>query len=222
MPSSHFQQTISFQPSRYDCELPYQLGASDAVHHESRPHYFLPPYQYQEDSFTETLDSEARVSRFSFTLPYDFLPWNSRVDRLSTPEYEPPSFHNHYLASPTSSITLPSLPTTPPSLPNAGQFQFTSQWSQGGPTAPMGGFPSQEAIHQEQLSVYDTSSGIWDGNYLVSDQMATVHERVHRYTSCFESPSLESYAAESMSPPVSNKKVTPHVSIFLPQKVEVG
>ena len=216
MASSRFQHTVSFETSGSH-EQP-RPDVYDTVHRGSGPHCSLPPYQYQEDSFNQALYFEALVSQFPVTLPYNPPLWNTQVDGLPTLDYELPPFSNNYLASPTSSITPPPFPTTPPSLPNPDQFSLEPFQ---GFTTPAGDSLSQENIHQEQPLVYVPFSNTWGENYLVG-QIVTLRDHAHRYTSCSEPPSPESHLSEDMSLLVSGEMVTSHVSARSPQKIEMA
>ena len=139
MASSHFQQTVSSQLEASGHWEPPHADASDAVHHEFTLHYYPSYYQYQEDSFNQTLDFHAPLSQFPFTLPHSIQPWNAQVDGLSMLDHEPPSFSNNHQASLTSSTTQPPFPTT--SIGEAGHWggsevnwstpegESTCQWS---------------------------------------------------------------------------------------------
>ena len=111
-----------------------------------------------------------------------------------------------------------SLPHDILPLPNADQF--SSELFQDFTTLA-GGSLSSEIIHQEKRLVYDPFSNIWDEDHLAG-QMVTLHDRVHRYTFCFESPSPESHLAEGIPALVSNEMTTPHVGTLSPQEIESG
>jgi len=104
-------------------------------------------------------------------------------------------------------------PTTPFPLPSADQF---ASWSLQDITTPTGGLSPQEVVHQEEPSVHDIFSSIWDEGCLISDQTTALHDRVHQHTFNFEYSSLESYLAEDMSSSASNKMITCRVSTIQP------
>jgi len=216
MALSRFRQTVPFKTSGYH-EQP-RPDANDTVHHGFGPHFSLPHYQYQDDSFNRASDFEALVPQFLFTLPYDTPLWNTRVDGLPTLGYEYPPFSNDYPASPTSSITPPPFPTTPPSLLNANRFSPEPLQNF---TTSTGGFLSQENIHQERSSVHDSFSNTQDGNRIVG-QITMLHDREHEYTLCFKPPSPESNLVEGVSSLVSDEMTKSRVSGLLPQKFENG
>ena len=212
MASSRFQQSAAYKSSGSH-EQP-RSDANDTVHHRSGPHYPFPPY-HQEDFLRQAFDFEALVLQFPFTLSSNTPLWNTQVDGLSTLDHELPLLPNDHLRSPTSSITPPPFPTTPPPLSNVDQFNFKPSQVF---TTPVEDSLSQETIHQEQPSAYVPFSNTWDENHLVG-QMATLHDRAHRYTSYFKSFSPESHLAEDISSLVSNGMTTPHVSTLSPLKI---
>jgi len=191
MASSHLQNTVLLRASGSH-ESPCS-NANDMAHHGLGQHSLLPPHQYEEDSFTRASDFEPFAPQFSFSPSNSVSLWDAEVVGPPTLYYYPSSFPDNDPASPTSSVTPPPFPTTPFSLPNADQYISGSSRSFAIPTE---GFPSQECIHQEQLSVYGAPSSIWNKNYLGLGQMTTFHDPAHRYTFCFGSPSPDNCMAE--------------------------